>query len=150
MIQDIGPTKEEARKAHAAERDEFFRKHREELDKALWDHMRPKIGQPSPTKETKQMAIQDTLNQRAKTHGSFIDNGFIMQTLKGVMRNHGKNWSNLPLEQREALEMIQHKIGRILSGDSTEPDHWRDIAGYASLIENILVTGQSHPSTSGN
>lgn len=100
------------------------------------------IQTPAPT-------INDTLNQRAKTHGSFIDNGFIMQTLKNVMRNYGKNWINLPLEQREALEMIQHKIGRILSGNPSEPDHWRDIAGYASLIENILVTGQSHTSTQG-
>ena len=102
------------------------------------------LGADRATANLAAPTIQDTLNSRAKTHGSFIDNGFIMQTLKNVMRNHGKNWQNLPLEQREALEMIQHKIGRILSGNPTEPDHWRDIAGYASLIENILVTGQSH------
>ena len=102
------------------------------------------LKESNPMSQTSAQTIQDTLNSRAKTHGSFIDNGFIMQTLKNVMRNHGKNWQNLPLEQREALEMIQHKIGRILSGNPTEPDHWRDIAGYASLIENILVTGQSH------
>ena len=92
--------------------------------------------------------VNATLNDRAKTHGSFIDNGHIMQMLKFDMREYGKNWDKLPPHQREALEMIQHKIGRILSGNPNEPDHWRDIAGYATLVENILTTGQSHvPST---
>jgi hypothetical protein len=36
------------------------------------------------------------------------------------------------------------KMSRILCGNPNEPDHWRDIAGYATLIENILVHGKSH------
>ncbi len=95
--------------------------------------------------------VQDTLNDRAKTHGSFIDNGLIIQGLKNYMRVNGFNWPHnsdsqrqLTPEQCEALDMIQHKIGRILSGNPNEPDHWRDIAGYATLVENILTTGQSH------
>jgi len=91
--------------------------------------------------------VQSTLTDRAKTHGSFIDNGRIMQALKTDMREDGKNWNDLPSYQKEALEMIQHKIGRILSGNPNEPDHWRDIAGYATLMENILTTGQSHVSS---
>jgi hypothetical protein len=90
------------------------------------------------------MSIQDTLNQRQKTHGDFQENGRIMQMLKEVMRMKGKNWDALPAHQKEALEMIQHKIGRILSGNPNEPDHWKDIAGYATLVQNILETGQSH------
>lgn len=91
--------------------------------------------------------VQSTLNDRAKTHGSFIDNGMIMQALKTTMRSLGRNWDSLGSHQKEALEMIQHKIGRILSGNPNEPDHWRDIAGYATLVENILTTGQSHVSS---
>jgi len=88
--------------------------------------------------------IQSTLNQRKNTHGDFRDNASIMQALKATMRA-GKNWDiNLSTFQKEALEMIQHKIGRILSGNPDEPDHWHDIAGYATLVENILLTGQSH------
>ena len=34
--------------------------------------------------------------------------------------------------------MIQHKIGRILNGDQTYDDSWKDIAGYATLIVNEL------------
>lgn len=103
--------------------------------------------------------VNQTLNERANTHGDFRDNGRIMQALKHTMRE-SLNWpihiqgSNLyrvadkaiglTFEQMEALEMIQHKIGRILSGNPNEPDHWKDIAGYATLVFNILTTGQSH------
>lgn len=90
------------------------------------------------------MSIQDTLNERAKTHGDFQENGKIMQLLKQAMRAQGKNWPKLQAHQAEALEMIQHKIGRILSGNPNEPDHWRDICGYATLVLNILETGSSH------
>ena len=90
------------------------------------------------------MSIQETLAQRAKTHGDFRENGRIMQALKNQMIET-VNWPHLPDEQKEALQMIQHKIGRILSGNNNEPDHWRDVAGYATLIKNLLKTGKSHP-----
>jgi DNA repair ATPase RecN len=61
----------------------------------------------------------------------------IMQELKDVMREVD-GWRNLTPSQREALDMIQHKIGRILNGDQTYDDSWKDIAGYATLIVNEL------------
>jgi len=78
-----------------------------------------------------------TLIERGKTHGDFRTNGSIMQRLKTDMRAE-PGWDNLTEEQKEALEMIQHKIGRILSGNPNEPDHWKDIAGYATLVQQIL------------
>lgn len=96
--------------------------------------------------------IQETLASRAGTHGDFRENGRIMQRLKDTART-GFNWpyemmragSNpLTPEQCEAIDMIFHKVGRILSGNPNEPDHWFDIAGYATLIVNILETGKSH------
>jgi len=74
------------------------------------------------------------LNERGTTHGDFVENGEIMQALKELMRAHRK-WLSLYPYQQEALEMIQHKIGRILCGDPNYYDHWRDIAGYAKLVE---------------
>ena len=47
----------------------------------------------------------------------------------------GVNWKSLDDMQRETLEMVATKIGRILSGNPHEVDHWKDIAGYAQLIE---------------
>lgn len=89
------------------------------------------------------VGIQATLNERAKTHGDFVENGRIMQALKNQMMD-SVNWPHLPDEQKEALQMIQHKIGRILSGNNNEPDHWLDISGYSMLVHNILETGKSH------
>ena len=48
------------------------------------------------------------------------------------------NWSDMPDDMREALEMIAHKIGRILNGDPNYADSWIDIAGYAKLVADRL------------
>lgn len=91
--------------------------------------------------------IQSTLNTRESSHGSFIDNSRVRQFLKMECRDT-KNWHNLKPHQREAIDMICHKLGRILTGDPNYVDHWHDIAGYATLVENILTTGSSHISSS--
>lgn len=93
--------------------------------------------------------LNETLSTRATTHGDFKHNAQVMQTLKQHLRDHS-GWSGLTNYQREALDMICHKIGRILCGNPDFPDHWHDIAGYAQLVENILTTGKSHPSSSSN
>jgi hypothetical protein len=41
-------------------------------------------------------------------------------------------------DQWEALEMIVHKIGRIVNGNPDVVDHWVDIAGYAKLVSDRL------------
>jgi hypothetical protein len=43
-------------------------------------------------------------------------------------------------DQREALDMIAHKIGRILNGDPNYADSWHDLEGYARLVEQRLIT----------
>ena len=82
--------------------------------------------------------MTDILDERQKTHGDFDLTAMIAQELKDVMRR-GQNWKMLDDTQREALEMIASKIGRIMSGNPHEADHWRDIAGYAALIERWLT-----------
>jgi hypothetical protein len=47
-------------------------------------------------------------------------------------------YNKLSADQRESLDMIQHKIGRILCGDPDYADSWHDIAGYAMLVEQRL------------
>lgn len=81
--------------------------------------------------------IDNTVTQRGERYGLFADGAVIMQDLKTVMRAT-PGWERLTPSQREALEMIQHKIGRVLNGDPTYDDSWRDIAGYATLILNEL------------
>ena len=96
------------------------------------------------TPRVEKSKIEATLAERGKTHGDFRENGRIMQQLKAIART-GVNWPGdidpelpLSMEQREAIDMILHKVGRILSGNPNEPDHWRDIAGYATLCQQII------------
>jgi hypothetical protein len=81
--------------------------------------------------------INETLAQRNQTHGDFITHAVIAQLLKTVMYEHS-DFKYLEPDQKEALEMIAHKIARILNGNPNVHDHWHDIAGYATLIANRL------------
>jgi len=78
------------------------------------------------------------LSERGKTHGDFANHAGCTQELKIAMQHwasvSGKDWQTLPNTHREALEMIAHKIGRIIAGDPDFRDHWDDLAGYATLI----------------
>lgn len=82
--------------------------------------------------------IADTLAERATTYGSFATGAAIMQGLKGVMAA-SPNWDRLADDQREALDMIASKIGRILNGDPDHHDSWHDIAGYARLVADRVA-----------
>ena len=48
------------------------------------------------------------------------------------------NDNKLAADQIEALDMIFHKIGRIINGDPDYVDSWVDIAGYAKLVADRL------------
>lgn len=77
-------------------------------------------------------ATQELLNERQKTHGSFEVHANNTQMLKDVMHASAK-WHELDNRHKEALDMIVHKIGRIMAGNAYFNDHWDDIAGYAKL-----------------
>lgn len=81
--------------------------------------------------------ITQILTERGKRYGMFADHARISQSIKERMCESG-GWLNLTEDQAEALEMIAHKIARILNGDPNYPDSWRDIAGYATLVADRL------------
>ncbi len=83
------------------------------------------------------MQIDDVLDNRQLQYGDFSENAVVMQTLKVIMRT-SRNWDRISDMQREALEMIAHKIGRILCGNPNHADSWIDIAGYATLVYNRI------------
>ncbi len=84
--------------------------------------------------------ITKILEERGKLYGKFTNHASITQRLKDVMRNTN-NWAILTDDQKEALEMNAHKIGRILNGDPNYADSWDDIAGYAKLVGDRLKNG---------
>lgn len=81
--------------------------------------------------------VDSTLGERGSRYGSFDSHSVITQSLKDQMYKCPK-WAELPAHMKESLEMIMHKVGRILNGDPTYADSWHDIAGYAILVEKIL------------
>ena len=81
--------------------------------------------------------LDGILAERGARYGSFASQAAFSQYLKDTLRKH-KNYDELMDSQKEALEMIMHKISRILNGDPNYDDSWRDIAGYAELIVKEL------------
>jgi hypothetical protein len=83
--------------------------------------------------------IDETLNERAQDYGKFKDGAALMQGIKRLLadhaRAHNKTFAD---DQWEALEMIVHKIARIVNGNPDKVDSWTDIAGYAKLVADRL------------
>lgn len=77
------------------------------------------------------------LAARGARYGAFKDNSKISQALKAVMRQEPK-WQALDPDMKEALEMIAHKISRILAGDPYYDDSWVDVSGYATRVADRL------------
>ena len=84
------------------------------------------------------MSIEKTLAERGAVYGRFQDQAKISQALKREMRA-APGWQELPDDMREALEMVQHKVARILNGSPDYSDSWHDIAGYSTLVEKRLL-----------
>ena len=81
------------------------------------------------------------LKTRELTYGSYQDNAQIIQALKFNVRTFS-GWSGMSAAQKQSIDMIFTKIGRIITGDPDHLDSWIDIKGYAELIEEIIVKEQ--------
>lgn len=79
--------------------------------------------------------LLSVLGERGSRYGSFTGHADITVKLKDIIRSELlKRNKNLDSDQMEALDMICHKIGRIINGDADYDDSWRDIAGYSMLV----------------
>ena len=94
-------------------------------------------------------STEETLKERGERYGKFTGHAEITQKLKATMLQgvhmHPETTervksrvAKMQHDQIECLEMIAHKIGRILNGDPNYGDSWRDIAGYATLVADRL------------
>jgi hypothetical protein len=90
-------------------------------------------------KEADKTDVDQVLDSRAKDYGKFIEGAEIMQLLKRLVHNYIEaRGTPLAFDQREAIDMIIHKLGRIINGNPDKVDHWVDIAGYATLVADRL------------
>lgn len=81
--------------------------------------------------------INEMLDGRASRYGSFEGHAKIAQGLKRAMHD-SPNWQCLTDVQKEGLEMVQHKIARMLNGDPSYLDNIVDIVGYSTLIKDVM------------
>lgn len=98
-----------------------------DLEKELGDEFKEYIRPAEGRKK-----IEALLAERGKTHGDYTDHATITQAIKNAMYVYYSPKHSATM--RESMEMIAHKLGRILAGDPDFRDHWQDIAGYATLI----------------
>ena len=100
-------------------------------------YSRPKFNVLITNNTDKQITIDDTLSERGKRYGKFEDGSKIMQQLKDIAHK-SPSWELMEPIQREAMDMILHKVGRVLNGDPFYDDSWRDIAGFSKLVVDWL------------
>ena len=81
--------------------------------------------------------IQETLEEREKQHGSFAKHAEIEKQLRNIVAVYSAG--RLSDVQRIGLDMIMHKISRILNNGHDHADSWHDIAGYATLVEQDMM-----------
>ncbi|OCR88100.1 hypothetical protein CFT13S00388_02740 [Campylobacter fetus subsp. testudinum] len=81
------------------------------------------------------MKVEDILKDREETHGDFSDVARYSFDLSDIFR-FSPNYAagNLSKVQMVGIEMILHKLSRIMCGNPNEIDHYKDIQGYAELI----------------
>jgi hypothetical protein len=83
--------------------------------------------------------IDQTLTERGSRYGVFMGHAEISQELKTLIGLHLNQRNKILLpDQQESLDMICHKIARIINGDANYADSWIDIAGYAKLVADRL------------
>lgn len=82
--------------------------------------------------------VDQTLEERGNRYGDFKGHARITQNIKRAMAD-SPNWDELSDDKKEALEMVAHKVGRILNGDPEYDDSWHDIGGYTRLVEQDLT-----------
>lgn len=87
------------------------------------------------------MSIDETLKAREKEYGDYNSKACTIQSLKDIIRL-APNWKTMRASHMESLDMIVHKIGRILHGNPDSIDSWHDIQGYAKLVERRLIEEQ--------
>ena len=83
------------------------------------------------------MEVHKILQQRGSTYGDFAELAEFEQVVKDIFKSRD-NWWNLKPFQRTAIEMIIHKLARIMNGNVDYKDNYVDICGYCQLVLNEI------------
>jgi hypothetical protein len=87
------------------------------------------------------MSVEKILEERGSQYGEFSILAYLSHNLKKEIKEMG-GYNNMLPYQKEALDMIIHKIARICNGNPNYIDSWKDISGYATLVVKYLEEKQ--------
>ncbi len=87
--------------------------------------------------QDQQDSMDSILDERGSKYGEFERHASITQSIKRAMAD-SPNWSILDDSKKEALEMVAHKIARIVNGDPDYLDSWDDIEGYVRCASKVI------------
>ncbi|WP_104748584.1 hypothetical protein [Helicobacter cetorum] len=76
--------------------------------------------------------INQILDEREEKYGDYETMAMLDTELKEALRTH-PNFIALPNEIKCSLEMILHKVARVVNGDYMHKDNFIDIKGYSEL-----------------
>ena len=120
-------------------------------DDWLKDEAKPAVAEAKDDRQTEmfeeaeQVSVQDmntidaVLDERGSRYGKFATHAEVTQAYKTLLWCQlEERDKRLASDQQEALDMIFHKIGRIINGDASYADSWVDVAGYAKLVADRL------------
>lgn len=99
--------------------------------------------------------IEEVLKQRGSRYGDWKDQSTISIGLKNTLRYAWSDdllslsvrpgWARMEPYQQNALEMMCEKMARVVNGDPTYLDNYRDIMGYCQLvIDRLTKEGYGH------
>lgn len=80
--------------------------------------------------------VNELLASRSKLRGDYKT---MAKAHAGIMEAIAKNSSRrMSDEELLSLNMIGHKLARIITGTAYDSDSWKDVAGYATLVVNTM------------
>ena len=85
--------------------------------------------------------VTETLGQREKRYGEYVNVATTAQQLKETLRS-GASWGIMEPYMQESLDLIANKLARIVNGCPFYDDSWHDVGGYAKLVEIELTKGK--------
>jgi hypothetical protein len=122
----------------------FFPYSKEEFEEISRRLQQPPVMPTPPNRDqTMTTSLDEILKERGNRYGKFSEHAHVTQEFKllydRMCSSYGtSDEARIEADQREAMDMIFHKIGRIVCGDPNYSDSWRDIAGYAKLVADRL------------
>lgn len=93
---------------------------------------RTEIKEGMPCPNCAAGVVSPILEERGRTHGDVEEQADIYDRMIRIMEPYFIAKAINPV-QKQSLRVIALKMSRIIAGNPNEPDHWKDIEGYAKL-----------------